>query len=123
MDLAATFLDYAGLPALAEMDSRSFRKVLEGHWATHRQYAFSGLTTAGDDGGQILDWRMVFDGRYKYLPKFTPQAVPYLFDLVADPTEMENWAERKPEEVARLSAALTAMQGNVMQGSGVYGLY
>jgi len=123
MDLAATFLDYAGLPIPADMDSISFRRVLEGRWASHRRYAFSGLTTSANDAGEIIDWRMVFDGRYKYLPKYSLEAVPYLFDLSEDPDEMKNWAEEKPNEVQRLSAALQAMDGEVPMGSGVLGLY
>jgi arylsulfatase A-like enzyme len=131
MDLAATFLDFGGLSTPAEMDSISFRNVLEGRWAAHRQYAFSGLTTATAEAqGQpveIIDWRMVFDGRYKYLPQFSYQgakdAVPWLFDLVDNPLEDTNYASSKPDEVARLSQALTAMQGHAAPRNSILGLY
>lgn len=123
IDLAATCLDYAGLPVPADMDSLSFRKVLEGRWASHRKYAFSGLTTSSDDGAIAINWRMVFDGRYKFLPQYTLDSVPYLFDILEDADELKNWADDKPEEVQRLSAALAVMAGEASQGSGVMGFY
>ncbi len=123
IDLAATFLDYTGLTVPADMDSISFRKVLEGRWSAHRRYAFSGLTTSSDDGEVAINWRLVFDGRYKYLPQYSPDEVPYLFDRVEDENEMENWAEEKPDEVQRLSAALNAMKSEASKGSGVLGFY
>jgi len=94
MDLAATFLDYAGLPRPAAMDSRSLRPMLEGRSRSHRDHVFSGLG----------DWRVVFDGRYKLIRGFPTS--PLLFDLDANPLENSNIAGQAPNIVARLSRLL-----------------
>lgn len=96
MDLAATFLDYAGAPPLPGMESRSLRPLLEGRTHTHRPYVVSALRT----------WRLVFDGRYKFIHGFGPDEAPLLFDLQNDPLENENLAERAQSEVERLQALL-----------------
>jgi arylsulfatase A-like enzyme len=99
MDLAATFLDYAGVPRPGDMDSLSLRPMLEGKTRTHRAFVSSGLGL----------WRMVFDGRYKFIRGFDPgrpriwlhrgdslrysepAAAPLLlFDLEKDPLENVN---------------------------------
>jgi len=104
MDLAATFLDYGGLPRPAGMDSRSLRPLLEGKTRSHREYLRSGLG----------DWRVVLDGRYKLVRGFDPErgkkgaadAPPLLFDLESDPLENTDLSAQAPEEVARLSKLL-----------------
>ena len=60
MDLSATFLDYGGVEVPEGMDSRSIRPVLEGKTEKHRDYVLSGLR----------DWRLAWDGRYKYITGF-----------------------------------------------------
>lgn len=111
VDLTATFLDFAGITAPSDMDSRSLRPLLEGKTRSHRQYLVSGLDP----------WRMVFDGRYKLIRGFDPERrkrlstedrrsaenlPPLLFDLHQDPLENANIAARAPAEVARLSRLL-----------------
>ena len=115
LDLAATFLDYAGLSVPAEMDSRSLRPLLEGRPYEGRSVVLSGLNK----------WRMVFDGRYKLIRGFRPErkkkgtkkeegdaqkrpSETLLFDLKEDPLENVNVAERFPEIVRRLAACLDA---------------
>ena len=93
-DLTATFLDYAGIAPLPAMESRTLRGVLEGQTDEHRQRVFSGLG----------DWRMVFDGQYKLV--IQSGAAPILFDIKADPQEMDNVAEMHPDVVARLTPLL-----------------
>jgi arylsulfatase A-like enzyme len=94
-DLGPTFLEYAGCAPLPAADARSLRPVLAGERATHREVVRSGLDT----------WRMVFDGRYKLVRD--EQAGTLLFDLAADPDELNNLAESQPAEVKRLTPHLT----------------
>ena len=97
MDLAATFIDYAGLPVPNEMESRSLRPLLDAGRGEHRDYARSALKTGQAKAGRF---RMVQDHRYKLVEGFFEQRV--LFDREADPLENENIADSKPGEVARL---------------------
>jgi len=99
MDLAATFLDFAGVEILKDMDSRSMLPLLEGKTNVHRKFVKSGL----------YGWRMVFDGRYKLITGFSiskenkADIEPVLFDLQTDPMEDKNIAKQYPEIVQKLS--------------------
>lgn len=97
-DLAATFLDYAGLDVPEEMDSLSLEPVLSGEQTQHRDIVFSAL----------LDWDMAFDGRYKYIRYEDGREL--LFDLSIDPNEIENLADQKPELCSQMAEAITEMQ-------------
>ena len=94
MDLTATFLDYAGIPVPADMDSRSLRRFVEGNSERLRGHVLSGLGA----------WRLVMEGRYKYIRGFDD--APMLFDLRNDPFENENLVTAKPEVAARLAKLL-----------------
>jgi choline-sulfatase len=111
MDLAATFLEYGSTPKPAEMDSRSLKGLLEGKTKKHRDAVRSGLGA----------WRMVYDGRYKLIRGFDPEAssqnlhkgasaakavAPLLFDLKDDPLENVNMASKASQHVERLSRYL-----------------
>lgn len=92
-DLAPTFLEFAGAPALPGSDARSIRPVLEGRCDRHRDHVVSGLS----------QWDMVFDGRYKYVVRRQPQPAVQLFDTVADPHERHDVAQANPGTVRRLA--------------------
>ena len=92
-DLAATFLDLAGIEPIEGADARSLRPVLEGRTSAHRALIFCGLKR----------WRSVFDGRFKLVEIDGER--PILFDLETDPLEDRNVAAERPEEVARLADA------------------
>ncbi|MFP4444578.1 MAG: sulfatase [Spirochaetia bacterium] len=89
-DLTATFLDYAGVPALENTDSMSLRELLAGERETHREFVRSGLE----------GWRMVFDGRYKLVER--EGKPPLLYDLENDPEERIDVSAKNPEAVKRL---------------------
>jgi arylsulfatase A-like enzyme len=83
MDLASTFLDFAGLPVPAAMDSRTLRPLLACQTRRHRSHLVAGLE----------GWRLVWDGRYKLIEGFEKE--PQLFDLRRDPLENLNlWAQQ-----------------------------
>lgn len=110
LDLAATFLDFAGVARPGDMDSRSLRPYLEGRTRAHREFVTSAL-------GQ---WQLAFDGRYKLIRGFTPGEIwpPHipqtayvdpapaplmLFDLENDPAERLNLAAKAGPEIGRLT--------------------
>ena len=97
-DLAATFLELAGRPALPEMESRSLAPLLRGERAAHREVVRSGLN----------NWRMVSDGRYKLVhdQREDGRTEVILFDRQQDPLERTNAAPSAPAEVARLTPLL-----------------
>ena len=99
-DLAATFLEVAGLPVPEEMDSRSLRPVLDGSSSTHRDIVLSGLVTPR------RAWHLACDGRYKLVR--VDGEPPILFDLYEDPWEDTDIAADRPAVVARLQAWLDA---------------
>ena len=114
MDLAATFLDYAGARRPADMDSLSLRPVLEGKTNAHREAVMSGLGR----------WRMVFDGRYKLIRGYNPENRSWargwdqrrfvepanepllLFDLEADQLENVNLIGKAATPARKLSSFL-----------------
>ena len=98
MDLAATFIDYADMPVPLEMESLSLRPLLDRGVGQHRDFARSALKVARAHAGRF---RVVQDHRYKLVDGFF-EAIA-LYDRENDPTESENIAESKPDEVARLA--------------------
>ena len=98
MDLAATFIDYADMPVPLEMESVSLRPLLDRGVGQHRDFARSALKVARAHAGRF---RVVQDHRYKLVDGFF-EAIA-LYDRENDPTESENIAESKPDEVARLA--------------------
>jgi len=115
MDLAATCLDYANVQRPSEMDSRSFRPLLEGGTTSHRDVVFSGLGA----------WRMAYDGQYKVItgydvkskrnsPEWTIYSKqvrgipPVVFDLKEDPKETEDLAANMPAQAHKLLQILQA---------------
>ncbi len=96
VDLHPTILECAGLPYLrGELDGRSMLPLLAGgDPAAHKTFQFSHLERC----------RAVCDGRYKLIDHVNGPRE--LYDLDADPGELENRAEAEPEQVRRLGAAL-----------------
>jgi choline-sulfatase len=117
MDLAATFLDYAGINVPESMDSKSLRPVLDGSTESHREFLLSGLDP----------WRCITDGRLKLIrgyaggpvggrdlpiyPKGDSLAEPLLYDIQEDPFENANLANRAATDVERLTQAMHGMIG------------
>jgi arylsulfatase A-like enzyme len=122
VDLAATFLDCAGLELDESLDSRTMKPFLAGDDAPAREVAFSGLSA----------WRMAFDGRYKlvrgYDPalrrggdQWEPMRVPVdeaaRWQRERPPLLLDSWGDERldvsaehPDVMARLDAALDEQQ-------------
>lgn len=94
IDIAATFLDYAGCDPLPGMEARSLRPVLRGQTKTHRDVLHSALE----------EWRLVWDGRYKLIEGFHGETM--LFDLRNDPLENKNLVTLEKDQVTRLRKRL-----------------
>ena len=96
LDLSATFLDLAGAEVPGDWDSASLRPYLaDPESAPPRKVVSSGLDKSSGD------WRLTFDGRYKYVTGFEG-AGELLWDVVADPSETENLLETRPREAAKI---------------------
>ena len=110
IDLAATFLDYAGADPIHRMDGKSLRPVLEGNIDGIHHHVFSGLENRGGGASsahKIRNFDLVWDGRYKLVVSQRDDGT-MLFDLDRDPLEDRNLAGSEPEIVARLRAVLDA---------------
>ncbi len=94
IDVAATFLDYAGAGPLPGMEARSLRGVVTGKTSKHRDVLHSALE----------EWRLVWDGRYKLVTGYEGQEM--LFDLEKDPLENRNLVTSEKEIADRLRKRL-----------------
>jgi arylsulfatase len=95
IDIAATFLDYAGLEKLPQMEARSLRPVLTGKSKKHRDVLYSALE----------EWRLVWDGRYKLVEGYNRETA--LYDLHVDPFENQNLVTSEKDLAARLRKHLS----------------
>jgi arylsulfatase A-like enzyme len=106
-DLAATFLQLAGVAIPASMDAKPLVPVLQGRTDRHRSVIVSGL----DRGGRG-SWRMAYDGRYKYVrttetPADGPSVVEeLLYDTRVDPWEDRNIISEHPTTADALRRAV-----------------
>lgn len=100
LDLPATFLDLADIEVPSDWDSISLRPFLtDTQAAPPRDVVTSGLDK------KTGNWRMAFDGRYKYVSGFQGQD-ELLWDIANDPAESENLLETRPDEGAEIAKRL-----------------
>ena len=83
LDVAGTFLDYAGEVVPEDLDARPLTPVLRGETDRVRDIITSGLTTPK------VDWRMAADDRWKLV---VTREETMLFDRKADADEVNNLA-------------------------------
>lgn len=83
IDVGPTILEYAGAKPLKDIDGHSLVSLLAGRTTQHQTYVRSGLGS----------WRLVFDGRYKFVRGYPKPDDILLFDLQKDPLENHNLAE------------------------------
>ena len=98
-DLAATFLDYAGVQRPDNWESVSLRPLLEGRESQVRPYAISELITRGRKG-PLQSFGCITDGIWKLILR--PGQPDRLYHLEDDPFECSDVADQYPEEAERL---------------------
>ncbi|HEX6852404.1 MAG TPA: sulfatase-like hydrolase/transferase [Candidatus Polarisedimenticolaceae bacterium] len=102
VDLMPTVLDYAGVPAPAEVQGVSLRPAIAGDAATRRPLYFESLAGALSFGWAPLHG--LRRGPYKFIEAPTPE----LYDLGADPGESSNLHGTHAEVAADLRGELRA---------------
>jgi Flp pilus assembly protein TadD len=108
IDVAPTALELLGLPTGAEMQGRSLVPLLDDSaaaelapillesWNTRLQFGWAPL-------------RALREERWKFIQAPRPE----LYDLEADPGELVNLAQRRPEVVRRLERAIEALAADL----------
>lgn len=121
-DVAATLLDLAEVPTPTSMTARSFRGLLEGRTATHREFVVSGLDRdeASIRGNAAYEsapgwiaprrWRCLVTPTEKLVLRGVDDS-PLLYDLRADPHETTDRADADPITVTRLTELLVGQVG------------
>lgn len=105
IDIPATVRDLTGVAGVATGEGLSLVPALGGDALAARALYAESFAPLFDFGWASL--RAVRDGVRKYIAAPRPE----LFDLAADPGEVENQAEAKPDEVARLQQAADTWSG------------
>jgi arylsulfatase A-like enzyme/Tfp pilus assembly protein PilF len=106
VDIAATLLDLAGLPADG-MDGQSLRAAMRGGAAAERSVYSETLYPRYHFGWS--DLHAATDARYRFIRAPRPE----LFDLKADPGEKVNLAAQRAQAVASMEAWLARTMGGV----------
>jgi arylsulfatase len=101
-DLAATFLDYAGLTPEESLESVSLKPILDGKKDQVREYAISELINPSSKG-LIQSFGTVTDGKWKLIMRLG--VADRLYDLSLDPFELYDIAVQQPDVVERLKKA------------------
>lgn len=108
VDIAPTLLELVGLPPRAELVGRSLvplTRTGEGRAGAFSQTRYGWMWRAAD--GRKLIWPTE-------LGRSEMELVPELYDLVEDPEERDNVADRRPGEVAELLTELEAVRADAL---------
>lgn len=107
VDIAPTILDLVGLPPLDGAQGVSLKPLLEGETNDLGLVAYGETSDANLVFGASMV-RFLRDGRWKYIHK----AKPELYDVVADPGELENLAATRPDVVEHLRSEMETLLSN-----------
>ncbi len=88
VDLMPTLLDFAAVPTPKGLHGKSLRPLLEGRVDEHHQAVYTSFPAPN------VQMRMVRTPRYKYSLNWRPRQINELYDMDADPFEMDNLAGR-----------------------------
>ena len=107
VDLFATTLDVAGLPVPSHNQGRSFAPALRGKTFVGPETVLLEMVNNPRWNLRFLDWRGLVTDRYKYA--FCETGREQLFDLEADPYELDDLSTKKPELLSDMRSALLAL--------------
>lgn len=116
VDLVPTILDVLNVPPLASAQGRSFEPLLDGTATTHRTSVFSEFLPDNKAMIRTERWKYVFttgqhDLAMGYATGFGPSGIDHrLYDLSADPHEMNNLADDP-----QYSGVVTALQLKMLE--------
>ncbi len=96
IDVAATLLDIGGVNPPDTWDARTLRPLLQDASAAHRDFAVS----------QLKDWRCLTTNEWKLVETGSGEGETLLFNLVADPAELNNVAVQHSAQCAEFSSLL-----------------
>jgi arylsulfatase A-like enzyme len=99
VDIPATVMDYLGI-AVGEMDGQSLRPLIEGRNTGRTEYTFSELGWA-----EPARWSLIASHEWKYVWYPYDKAPDLLFDLEADPHEINNLLGTNPDRARYLPQA------------------
>lgn len=103
IDLCPTFMEMAGLPPREGLDGESLLPPARGQTSQRRDWAYACFTGATlNTSGYMLR-----KGRWKYIVYVGYPA--QLFDIAADPEELEDQLDNEPTVVAELDAILRSV--------------
>ena len=104
-DLVPTVLDLAGIESGIQFDGRSLLPMVSGEVASHRpEFYITECTWMRKHGWRTPQWKLI----EALEPDFHFKPAVELYNLVEDPTEYNNLAEKEPEVVAALKARMDA---------------
>lgn len=117
IDIAPTILSMAGLPIPSSMEGKSLLPYINGE-LDKPIYPY----LVAEECTRMMKWALRTD-QYKYIlsrePDYRGWPMRELYDLKADPEELNNIAESKPELAKELEATLENWIKNMMKKNGL----
>ncbi len=111
LDLVPTILAACGVKLTTDLPGENLLPICAGQRLERSRifgevYAHDGVDL--DRPASSLQYRWVFDGRFKLILPQSADEQPELYDVVADPHETKNLAAALPDRVKELTAAINA---------------
>jgi tetratricopeptide (TPR) repeat protein len=113
VDVAPTALDLLRLPPLGDIEGVSLAPLLRGEVSEQSLPAY-GESLEAMSFFDLSPIRFLREGRWKYIHKVNPE----LYDVEADPRELENLAAAQPQVAQRLRSAMEEMLARAQRPKG-----